>query len=223
MDTVFEITMPDRTPSAVWNGTHAASLATNNRKATMIDRRVARTRALLHRAHLSLILERGYEAVTVEEICAAADVGRSTFYAHYPNKEALHRGGLDQLRQELTGHRAAGSAADGDPLAFSLSMFEHAREHLDLYRAIAGGRAGVMALEEIRQIISEIVRAALPPAKAATQREFVVRYVVGAYLAVLTWWLDSGAKLPSAEMDAMFRRLAENGLQTIRNLGDETR
>src|SRR5215469_3593940 len=102
----------------------------------MIDRRVARTRALLHRAHLALILEKGYEAVTVEDICAAADVGRSTFYAHYPNKEALHRGGLDQLRHELVSRQAEHGDAGGGPLAFSLPMFEHAREHLDIYRAI---------------------------------------------------------------------------------------
>jgi AcrR family transcriptional regulator len=182
----------------------------------MIDRRVARTRALLHRAHLALILEKGYEAITVEDICATADVGRSTFYAHYPNKEALHRGGLEQLRQELIGRRPQ---QDAGPLAFSLPMFEHAREHLDLYRAIAGGRAGVMAMEEIRQILSDTMRAELP---ASAHRDFAVRYLVGAYLAVLTWWLDGGAKLPSAEMDAMFRRLANDGLQSIMNPGKET-
>jgi AcrR family transcriptional regulator len=190
----------------------------------MIDRRVARTRALLHRAHLSLLVQKGYEAVTVEDICAAADVGRSTFYAHYPNKEALHRGGLDHLRQELMREHESHGGADAGPLAFSLPMFEHAREHLDIYRAIVGGRAGTIALEEIRAILSEIVRRALPASgQDSAHREFMVRHVVGAYLAVLTWWLDGGAKLPSAEMDAMFRRLANDGLQSITNPGDETR
>ena len=43
-------------------------------------------------------------------------------------------------------------------------------------------------------------------------REFVVQYVVGAYMAVLTWWLDGGAKLPPERIDAMFRRLATEGI-----------
>jgi hypothetical protein len=111
-------------------------------------------------------------------------------------------------------------AAKSGPLAFSQPMFEHAREHLDLYRALAGGRGGGLAMDEIRQILSDIVRAEFP---ANPQREFLVRYLVGAYLAVLTWWLDSGAKLPSAEMDAMFRRLANDGLQSITDPGEETR
>ena len=52
-----------------------------------IDRRVARTRAMLQQAHISLILEKGYEAITIEDICDKANVGRSTFYAHYTSKD----------------------------------------------------------------------------------------------------------------------------------------
>jgi hypothetical protein len=43
-------------------------------------------------------------------------------------------------------------------------------------------------------------------------REVVVQYVVGAFMAVMTWWLDSGAKLPPQRIDAMFRRLATEGI-----------
>jgi hypothetical protein len=43
-------------------------------------------------------------------------------------------------------------------------------------------------------------------------REFVVQFIVGAYMSVLTWWLDGGTKLSPQQMDAMFRRLATDGL-----------
>ena len=45
-------------------------------------------------------------------------------------------------------------------------------------------------------------------------RDFVVQYVVGAYMAVLTWWLDGGAKLPPQKIDGMFRRLATEGIMS---------
>jgi AcrR family transcriptional regulator len=48
-----------------------------------MDRRAARTRRALHGALMSLILRKGYEAITVQDIIDEADVGRSTFYAHY--------------------------------------------------------------------------------------------------------------------------------------------
>jgi hypothetical protein len=43
-------------------------------------------------------------------------------------------------------------------------------------------------------------------------REFAVHYVVGSFMAVMTWWLDGGAKLPPQRIDAMFRRLATEGI-----------
>lgn len=182
-----------------------------------IDRRVARTRGMLQRAHLSLILERGYDAVTVEDICKAANVGRSTFYAHYSSKDDLKRNGLDELRRELMQHHLqTGATNDGARrFGFSLPMFEHARDHIDLYRALAGGRGGAVALNAIRQILSDLIRTDLAAAgdePSPARREFSVQYLVGAYTAVLTWWLDNGAKTPPHEMDAHFRRLACEGL-----------
>jgi len=184
-----------------------------------VDRRVARTRALLQHAHLSLIVEKGYDAVTVEDICARADVGRSTFYAHYTGKEDMHRRGLEALRAELAAHGAQLASAGAPGLAFSLPMFEHARAHLDLYRALVGSRGGTIAVDSIRQMLCDLVRAGLPSGAteagaAAPPREFLVQHLVGAYLAVLTWWLDGGATIPPREMDAMFQRLAREGLPT---------
>lgn len=181
-----------------------------------IDRRVARTREMLEHALISLILSKGYDAITVEDICEAANVGRSTFYAHYTSKDDLKRSGLAHLRRTLVERHEDASATPGSHLGFSLAMFEHARDHLPLYRALVGSRGGTLALGTIRQMLSDLVRKEL----AATAddhsadgmpRELVVQYVVGAYMAVLTWWLDGGAKLPPDRMDAMFGRLVTEG------------
>lgn len=186
-----------------------------------IDRRVARTRMMLQKAHISLILEKGYEAITVDDICAAANVGRSTFYAHYTSKDDLRRSGLEHLRKLLVNRQKDALAKPGDirdrSLGFSLTMFEHAHDHIDLYRALVGGRGGAIALGTIRQILSDLVRnelAATVNKKSAdvVPRELVVQYVVGAFMAVMTWWLDGGAKQPPSQIDTMFRRLATEGI-----------
>jgi len=177
---------------------------------------------MLQRALLSLILKKDYEAITIEEICEAANVGRSTFYSHYTSKDHLKRSSLDEhLRGLLTDRQKRALARPGDirdrSLGFSLSLFEHARDHVDLYRALASGRGGSLSLSGIRQILSDLVRhelAAMAGKKSddVIPRELVVQYIVGAYMAVLTWWLDRGAKLPPERMDAMFRRLATKGI-----------
>ncbi len=95
-------------------------------------------------------------------------------------------------------------------------MFEHARDHLNSYRALVGGRGGAVALGTIRQILSDLMRSELGQTtsrdSAAIPRDFAVQFIVGAYMTVLTWWLDGGAKLPPERMDAMFRRLATEGI-----------
>ena len=168
-----------------------------------------------------MTLKKGYEAITVDDICKAANVGRSTFYAHYTSKDDLRRSGLDRLRRFLRDHQrealTASENADGRSLTFSLPMFEHARGHIDVYRASVGSRGGAIALSTIRQILSDLVRDEIVAGagknpNGAIPRELVVQYVVGAYMAVLTWWLDGGAKLPPRQMDTMFRRLATEGI-----------
>src|SRR5260370_5781387 len=98
-----------------------------------IDRRVARTRASLQHALMSLVRKKGYDAITVADICETANVRRSTFYGHYASKDDLKRSGLEHLRRALFEHQGnALTTSDhvGDRrLAFSLPMFEHAREH----------------------------------------------------------------------------------------------
>jgi AcrR family transcriptional regulator len=186
-----------------------------------IDRRVARTRAALQHAHISLILKKGYDAITVDDICNAANVGRSTFYAHYTSKDDLRRSGLEHLRKELVDRQKDALAKSGNirdrSLGFSLAMFEHARDHIDLYKALVGGRGGAIALGTIRQILSDLIRnelVATADKKSADviPRELAVQYVVGSFMAVMTWWLDGGAKLPPQRIDVMFRRLATEGI-----------
>jgi AcrR family transcriptional regulator len=189
---------------------------------TPIDRRVARSRETLHKALLSLIVEKGYEEITVEEICERANVGRSTFYAHFTSKDDLKRRGLEHLRRELIEQqRRASSLVDPNVhgLAFTLTMFEHAQDHIHLYRALVGSRGGAIALTTIRQTLCEIVRGELAENRGkdshGTPGEFAVQYIVGAYMAVLTWWLDGGAKLPPQRINAMFQRLATNGIASL--------
>jgi AcrR family transcriptional regulator len=187
----------------------------------VIDRRILRTRAMLQQALNSLIPKKGYEAITVKDICEVANLGRSTFYAHYTSKDDLKRSGFEPLRRLLVDRqREALTMARDDrsrSLGFSLGMFEHARDHRDHYRALVGSRGGTVSLGTIPKILSELVRGELVATAAKNSaddipRELVVQYVVGAYMAVMTWWLDGGAKLPPQRIDAMFRRLATQGI-----------
>ena len=72
-----------------------------------MDRRVQRTRESLHRALIALMIEKGYDAVTVGDIVDRANVGRSTFYAHYTDKEDLFDSGFKNFSKQLLGYQRA--------------------------------------------------------------------------------------------------------------------
>lgn len=194
----------------------------------LMDRRVARTRNLLQDALVALIVEKGYDAITVQDILDKADVGRSTFYAHFLDKQDLLMGGLERLKEALAEQQrialggspaaraGAGSAADR-PLAFSLPMLHHVKSHHLLYKAFVGRPSGTMVMLHIQRLIADLAReeiSARVPRKALSKVpiEAVVQSTVGAYLGLLTWWMDHKMPCPVEELDGMFQRLALPGL-----------
>ncbi len=186
-----------------------------------MDRRIARTRSILENALNQLTLVKGYEAVTIKDICDAANVGRSTFYAHFTSKDDLKRSGLEHLRHHLLARQQAALAGGSSPqdraLSFSLVMLEHARDHAALYKALVGDRGGSVALGMIREILGELIRTDLARldmerVQWPADREATVHYLVGAFMSVMIWWLESGAKLAPGEVDALFRHLSLEGI-----------
>src|SRR5205807_4575943 len=93
------------------------------------DRRVQRTRQLLQDALISLMIEKGYEATTVQDIIDRANVGRATFYAHFADKETLLVSRLEDLRAMLAQQQQQTLTTRGGlcarRLGFSLAMLEH--------------------------------------------------------------------------------------------------
>jgi len=179
--------------------------------AASMDRRVARTRKTLQHALLSLMLRKGYDAVTVEDICREADIGRSTFYAHFTGKDDLKRSGLDHhLRAGLLSQQKQRTGKE--KFAFALPFFEHAREHVELYRALVSKGGAATTLSMMRQIVTDLMREEFKRGKSAdAPREAAVQFLAGGFMSLLVWWLDCGAKLSPEQLDALFRRMAMDG------------
>jgi len=183
-----------------------------------IDRRVARTRTLLHNALLASLRGKHYDTITVEDLCAKAKIGRSTFYAHYTSKDDLLRARLKHLGDTLRERRRAAATAQAprQGLLFSGIMFEHAYEHVHLHRHLLGNRGGSIAFAMIRDMLAELVREEIAPrGRAASDvllEDFTVAYIVGAFMAVMDWWVKQGMSLPPQRIDALFQRAVAEGV-----------
>lgn len=180
------------------------------------DRRVRRTRASLRQALLSLVQEKGYEALSVQEIIDRANVGRATFYSHFDSKEDLLASGFDELRETLRQRQREGRSrrnAEDRSFAFSYEMFSHANEHREIFRSMAGKHSGTVVQHSLHKILIELIRddvkEMLPKVDLRSARvEALVQYLAGGMFGILMWWIQGKMRLPVEEVDVLFRRLA---------------
>jgi AcrR family transcriptional regulator len=172
------------------------------------DRRVQRTRRALRDALTALILERGWEGFSVQDVCDRADVGRSTFYTHFADKEELVGGALEDLGKALRA-QLAGSGQAG-PLPFSRGLIEHAHEQRRLFLAIVGKKSGHVVQRRFRELVLSLVREDLAGVLASgPRRDAVVAFVAGAFFELLTWSLEAKSAIAPAEVDALFHELVD--------------
>jgi AcrR family transcriptional regulator len=190
------------------------------------DRRVQRTQQLLQGALIALIQEKGYEALTVQDIIDRANVGRATFYAHFDNKEDLLVSRLDGLRTSLQARqrhaRQHGSRHEDRMFAYSRDIFEHVDEHRTVFRSMVGKRSGALIQHLFHKMLVDLVRddvkAVVPAKTAATAglpHEAVAQLIAGGLFGLVLWWVDGPSKLPVADVDALFRRLAMSALKAV--------
>ena len=169
------------------------------------DRRVLRTRRALREALVDLLAERGWDGFTVQDICDRADVGRSTFYLHFADKEELVGGSLEDLGRVLRAH----AAGTGRPLAFTYGLIEHALDQRRLFLVVVGKESGHVVQRKFRAMVLQLVGEDLAASQpAGPHRDAVVAFLAGALLEFLAWALESRTPLTAAELDAMFHRLA---------------
>jgi AcrR family transcriptional regulator len=185
------------------------------------DRRVRRTRNLLRNAFLELIQEKGYDRITVQDILDRADVGRSTFYAHYRDKDDLMLAGFEDIRSALAAERDAaqkGTTAKGEFLQPLLAVFRHVEEHRHFWHALSRKGGSEFVTRILRESIADLVREHLRVQFPGTDRDGLrfdaaMRFVAGACMGLVIWWLEDDRVTYSAEeIHSVFRRLATQGV-----------
>jgi AcrR family transcriptional regulator len=168
-----------------------------------MDRRVRKTREALYSAFTALVVERGYERISVQDIIDGADVGRTTFYAHFKTKEELLQFGFVRLREHL---QALPRDTEQDRAALLDALLRHAKSHSGLFLALSQGRGGRLAEIEFGVVVEGLL-ADLP--KAGDQHLMMTVMLGGALLAGIRRWIDSGAHGQGSEIMEFFEVLAK--------------
>lgn len=177
-----------------------------------------KTRAALQRALIELAVERGYDEVTVQDVADRADVSRSSFYAHYADKDDLLAASIGNLKQGMARHwrESLAAGAERGSLSFARPLLHHIGEGRAIWQALTRGRSASVLDREFRQMVAELAVADLRlGGQPVVVRETACASVVGSFMAVVSAWMDGRIEADAAEVERLYLGLVLPGLAAI--------
>lgn len=162
-----------------------------------MDRRQRKTRSAIFEAFIQLLSEQDYSRITVEQIIDRADVGRSTFYAHFETREFL----LKELCQELFAHVFAPQEETGlfrcdAPNSVFLHLFQHLKRNDNNVLRLLRGRNQELFLGYFKDNLIKSVKHYLPlfahRKDPRLPEDFWLDHICASFVQTVRWWIDHG-------------------------------
>lgn len=188
----------------------------------MVDRRIAKTRHAIRDALVTLIKEKGFDALTVRDIVVRANINRGTFYLHYKDKFDLLEQTETEILQDLqhlflraNSIRLEDVHGTEQLQGLVILLLEYVKDHAELMHAVLGLQGDYSFITRIRSMLEQNLRlGALSGLKAenfSVPREYLIAYLMHAHLGVLQSWLASGCQESTAEMTRILFQLSFDG------------
>lgn len=185
----------------------------------LMDRRQKKTRAAIFKAFSALLSEKNYGRITVQEIIDEADVGRTTFYAHFETKDEL----LKALCEELFGHiidsaldctHTHGIYSNGNvPESVFCHLLQHLQENDNNILGLLSCESSEIFLRYFKDSLNKLIRMQFvnQNRKKNTNipQDFLINHISGSFVEMVLWWIKGHMKQKPEELDSYFRAVIE--------------
>ena len=184
-----------------------------------MDRRQIKTRQAIFSAFVKLLETRRYEKITVQEILDEANIGRSTFYAHFETKDEL----LKAICKELFGH-IIDSAMDrththglysqgGAPQSVFCHLLQHLQENDNNILGLLSCERSDIFLRYFKDSLNELIQTQFVNHRRRENQnlpqDFLVNHISGSFVEMVLWWLKDRDRHTPEELDCYFRSVIE--------------
>lgn len=162
--------------------------------------REAKSQNALRAAMAELLFEQPFDAITVQQLLERAGIGRTTFYAHFQGKDDLLLASFTGMLDMMTGRLA------DDPPAHRRLL-----PVCEFFNHVAAAAPVMATLRDTPQWSSLWSLASAHFARAVEPRTgspLAARFLAGAMMELLQWWLARTPRPPAEAMDAQFHALA---------------
>ena len=175
------------------------------------ERRRLQTRRSLIQTALQLILEKGYDGLSIQEITDRADLGRGTFYIHFKDKEDVVWAAFQELFEALEqeAHQRLDRSLPQVEYYGLLNIFNHAEKNRDLYRVVFGRQGSATLTARVQDFLAKAflddIRRTPPPAgiNFNLPEELEAQLLTGVISRLVFWWLETASSYTPTQMAAM--------------------
>jgi AcrR family transcriptional regulator len=169
------------------------------------DLRVIKTKRGLREAFIRLLLEKGYDAISIQDIATGAEAARVTFYRHYKNKEELLLDCLDMVYEELVERVKQVSGEEVQQEYLPLMVFyKHIQEKEELYQILFSSQGAQFLVKRLKELIAQRTRIQIEENILKEQLlvpiEIIANHIGSAIIGLVVWWLENEKPYPPEYM-----------------------
>lgn len=179
-----------------------------------MDRRQQKTRAAIFSAFSELLSRKSYSKITVQDIIDEANVGRTTFYAHFETKDDL----LKELCTDIFDHVISSSLniepshdfsmSDSTPTDIISHILFHLRDSKKNIIGILSCESGDLFLQYFKTYLNRLLSQWIPqpqqPPLSSVSRDFLIDHVSGSFVNMVQWWIRNNLQQTPEELTGYF-------------------
>ncbi len=191
-----------------------------------MDRRVIKTRQVLHEALLSLLREQAFETIEIQAITERANTARVTFYRHYGTKEELLFDVIEDIYQDMQAQFQAVSVEsmmDFRELPPCQILFDFLELDRPLYKKLFTGSASALIQQRLRHYIVQQVALTLSasPRHADLPLGLIANHMASCMIGNIMWWLAEDVPYSGEYMARITHWMSLAGPMSLIGRGDE--
>ena len=178
------------------------------------DLRVKKTKNALYNTIMELMKAKSFEEIKVSDICNAALINRSTFYAHYNDKYELLKDAIDNLKNSLI-EELNKNVKTSNTKEYYLEMISillnHIEEKRSIYQQIMLNNRNSIMVDILYDVLDHDITSKIKKAKSEKiPGEIIAKFYIGAVFNVGLIFLKNEKKYSKQEILEYLNRLIPN-------------
>ena len=190
------------------------------------DLRVIRTKKMIITAFLSLVQEKGYEAVTIQNIADEAMINRATFYAHFKDKPDLYDYIMDFAVSKMSLILNADKLNNSQFIQIKTieltlkKVFMMIKENQDSFIILTEGSSSEIFRQKISDVLTSQYDETFSKLKITENDievpiSFIVEYMTSIFIGTVHWWVTTDSDFSPEHMARLVIKLVGNGHLTV--------